>query len=223
MTATATAPRESERIVPLELYRDDGPIARGIGRLLGGVARIPVVAGTIGAAVPLFAAIAIAGSGASRIAVGLPIAWAVLVVGAVSGRPVRGPVSWLQPSLLRAIEYGGVLWIAAVAGGSALPAAFALLCAVAFRHYELAYGLRYRGEATPDWVRTVGGGWDGRLLLAYVLFVVGALPVGLYALAAILGAIFAGESAVAWARFNRAQAPDAYEEEEHGELEAAGG
>ena len=48
-------------------------------------------------------------------------------------------------------------------------AAFALLCALAFRHYDLVYRLRHRGVAPPRWLDRAGGGWDGRLLAGFVL------------------------------------------------------
>ena len=46
----------------------------------------------------------------------------------------------------------------------------------------------------------MAGGWDGRLVGAYVLFLAGALPAGLFAAAGLLGALFAAESLRAWWR-----------------------
>ena len=60
---------------------------------------------------------------------------------------MRDQTRWAEPALLRAIEYAGLIWIAALAGESRVPAAFALLAALAFRHYDLVYRLRQRGTA----------------------------------------------------------------------------
>jgi phosphatidylglycerophosphate synthase len=93
---------------------------------------------------------------------------------------MMGRLGWLVPVLVRLVEYGAVVWIGAL--GDAEPAAFALVAALALRQYDIVYGLRYRG-ASP---RGSMGGWDGRIVLAVVLLVVGALPAGFYAMAAVI-------------------------------------
>ena len=222
MSATAAAaPRRAEPPAQLDLYRDDGPFARALGRAVGRSLPVPSLALGLAAAVPLFALLAAAGAQASRAALGAALAWGVLAGGASSGRPHGGRLAWLVPPTVRALEYASVLGIAAVAGRSSLPGAFALLCTVAFRHYELVYGLRYRGEATPAWVGVLGGGWEGRAIAAYVLLLADALPAGFFVLAIVLGAAFVGQSAVAWGRFSRTQRPAAYEEQDE-EMEEEG-
>ena len=47
--------------------------------------------------------------------------------GVSSGRPLRDRLRWAVPPALRVAEYAGILWVAALAGGTAVPAAFALL------------------------------------------------------------------------------------------------
>ena len=84
----------------------------------------------------------------------------MLLAGIASGRPLRDRLRWAVPPALRAAEYGALLWIGAVAG--AVPAAFALLCAITFRHYDIVYRLRQRGELPPHWLNRAAGGWDGR-------------------------------------------------------------
>jgi hypothetical protein len=130
------------------------------------------------------------------------------------GRPPGGRLAWAVPPLVRLVEYGGLVAIAALEGASALPAAFALLCALAFRHYDLVYRLRHRGETPPAWVNALAGGWEVRLLAAALLLAVGALPEAYWVAAAVYGAVFAGESAAGWATFSRARRPILYEDAE---------
>jgi uncharacterized membrane protein YciS (DUF1049 family) len=63
-------------------------------------------------------------------------------------------------------------------------------------------------------VSAVGLGWDGRLLVALVLLVAGGFAAGLFVLAALLGTLFAVESALGWARAGRGQEAQVYEDEE---------
>src|SRR5205823_9724819 len=67
------------------------------------------------------------------------VGWLVLAAGASSGRPHTGSLRWGIPPVLRLAEYASILWLGALAGGSGPAAAFALLAAVAFRHYDLIY------------------------------------------------------------------------------------
>jgi hypothetical protein len=197
---------------PLAVYRDDGPIARALGRLaVPGVAPIALVGAGI---VPLLAAMAIAGDGASWPLAAAVVAWLVLSAGVSSGRPLRDPLRWMVPAALRLAEYAGLLWIAAVAGAAVVPAAFALLCAITFRQYDLVYRLRHRGVIPPAWLNAVAGGWDGRLVAGTILAVAGLVPVGFYVAAALLGVLFVGESIAGWKRFGRTNRGPVYEDEE---------
>ena len=76
-----------------------------------------------------------------------------------------------------------------------MPGAFALLCAITFRHYDIVYRLRQRGVTPPHWLDRAAGGWDGRLLAGLVLAAAGAVPAGFYVAAALLAVAFVGESA----------------------------
>jgi hypothetical protein len=199
---------------PVEQYRDDGLVARLLGAAAGRFVPIaPAVLELIGA-VPLVMLMVMDGAGASNAGVAGAIGWLVLFGGLASGRPHRDSVRWAAPPLLRAAEYGATLWIGAVAGGSSQPAAFALICALAFRHYDLVYRFRHQGRMAPTWVGVVGLGWDGRLIIGYVLLAAGALPAGYYALAAIFAVLFAGESIASWRHFGRAEQPAPYDDEE---------
>jgi len=118
------------------------------------------------------------------------------------------------PPLLRGAEYAALLWIGALAGESSQPAAFALICALAFRHYDLVYRLRNLGTEPPRWVGDLALGWDGRVALGYILLVAGALPAGFFVAAGLLATMFVAESIAGWRRFGRAPQPVTYEDEE---------
>jgi Family of unknown function (DUF5941) len=216
MTATVASGRSRPELT-LELYRDDGPLARTLGRTLGRRIPVPPVPLILAGAVPLFVLIAIRRGDASDLLVGVVIAWAVLCAGLSSGRPHTDRLRWAVPAALRSVEYGTLVWLGALAGGTAPAAAFALLAAIAYRHYDLVYRLRYQGAAPPRWVGDVGGGWDGRLIAGYLLLLADAVPAGFYALAALSAVVFVGESVNSWARVQRSQAVGEYEDEEAGE------
>jgi hypothetical protein len=215
MSAT-TAPKASaptERASLLEFYRDDGPIAAAIGVAAGNRLRVPAIALLIVAALPGLLAIVVEGDGASHGLVAAAIVWAVLLGGLASSRPLVDRLRWMVPSALRVIEYVGLLWIASVAGASSLPAVFTLLCAITYHHYDVVYGFRHRGVPLPRWVQAAGGGWDGRLLLALVLLLVGALPGGFYVMAAAVAALFIGTTISQWRHIGRSERP-VYDDEE---------
>jgi Family of unknown function (DUF5941) len=198
----------------LTVYRDDGPIARSIGtalRPLGSAPQSLMIAAAVG---PMFVLIALDGTGASKAAAGAVLAWLVLVGGASTGRPPSDRLRWAVPPALRLAEYAGLLWIGALAGGASQPAAFALLCALAFRHYDIVYRLRHQGVSQPRWVGNLACGWDGRLVLGYILLVAGALPAGFFVAAGLLATVFVAESVAGWRRFGRTQQPATYEDEE---------
>jgi hypothetical protein len=195
----------------LRLYRDDGPLARA----LGGAIEVPGAQTllTAIAAAPLFVLIAAEGAGASRAAAGITLAWLVLIAATARGAPADR-LSWAVPPVLRLAEYSGLLWIGAMGGESSQPAAFTLICVLAFRHYDVVYRLRHQGVAPPAWVGDLALGWDGRLVLGYILLVALALPAGFFVAAGLLATVFVAESIAGWRRFGRAPQPVTYEDEE---------
>ena len=199
---------------PLSLYRDDGPLARAIGAALRPLARLPQSLLIVVAAAPMFAVMILEGDGASKAAAGAVFAWLVLVGGAGSGAPATDSFRWVTPPLLRLAEYAGMLWLGALAGESSQPAAFAVICAVAYHHYDLVYRLRNLGIETPTWIGDLALGWDGRLVLGYILLVAGALPAGFFVAAGLLATMFVAESIAGWRRLGRGPQPVAYEDEE---------
>ncbi|MGW1102352.1 DUF5941 domain-containing protein [Streptomyces sp. NPDC002540] len=118
-------------------------------------------------------------------------------------RPLKGALDWLVPPIFRAAEYCTVLVLAArsdVAG--ALPAAFGLVSAVAYHHYDTVYRIRGGTGAPPQWlVRTIGG-HEGRTLVVAVLAAVftrhSAFTVALTALAAAVALVVLVESIRFW-------------------------
>ena len=198
----------------LALYRDDGPLARVIGRALRPLGDAPQSLTIAAAIAPMLVLIALKGDEASNAAVGAVLAWLVFVGGATSGREPSDRLRWTVPPALRLAEYAGLLWIGALAGGSAQAAAFALICVLTFRHYDLVYRLRHQGVAPPEWVGNLALGWDGRLVLGYILLVASALPAGFYIAAGLLVTVFVAESIAGWRRFGRAEQPVTYDDEE---------
>ncbi|MCT4353276.1 CDP-alcohol phosphatidyltransferase family protein [Streptomyces sp. Je 1-79] len=94
----------------------------------------------------------------------------VVISGSVVAEPLKGALDWLLPPLFRAAEYGTVLILAARSDvNGALPAAYGLVAAVAYHHYDTVYRIRGGTGAPPAWlVRTVGG-HEGRTLLVVLL------------------------------------------------------
>ncbi|MFF2025358.1 DUF5941 domain-containing protein [Streptomyces sp. NPDC058171] len=135
--------------------------ARGIARRLPSFAP-PAVALLGGAAVVASAVLTDFGGW-------LPVAAACLYVvasGLAVARPLKGPLDWLVPPFFRAAEYGTVLALAAQSGvNGALPAAFGLVAAVAYHHYDTVYRIRGGTGAPPSWLVRAIGGQEGRVLL----------------------------------------------------------
>jgi predicted outer membrane lipoprotein len=156
---------------------------------------------------------AVEGDSASDGVVAAALAWLVLLAGISSGRPHTDRFAWSVPGMLRVGEYAGLVWVAANAGDTGPAAAFALIAALAFRHYDIVYRPRYQGVAPPGWLQTVAGGWDGRLVLALGLLAVGALPAGMFIVAGVLGALFVAECVMSWVRLST-RPVSVYEDEE---------
>jgi len=132
--------------------------------------------------------------------IGACVGWVVLCGGLSSGRPLRDRLRWAVPQLLRAIELGAIIWIASATSDDADPAAFALLLAIAFRHYDVAYRFAQRGTTPPRGLGLLLGGWDGRLLATTALGAAGAAAAGFYVLAVYIGVLAVGEAIAFWLR-----------------------
>jgi hypothetical protein len=211
--ATATGRAASAPRSRLDAFRDDGPLARALGRL-GAAVPVPAAILTPLAILPLVAVLAIEGDEASDVRLGIAVAWTVLTAGMGRGRPQGGRFAWVVPPLLRVLEYGGLLSLAVLAGPTAVPVCFALCGALAFHHYDTVYRLRHQGIAPPAWLSAAAGGWEGRLLVAFVLSVVGALETGFLVAATVLAVAYVAESVASWLRFAQPQRPALYDDEE---------
>jgi uncharacterized protein DUF5941 len=204
MTATV-APAEQRPALPnsVEVYRDDGPISLAIGRALGPSLPLPAMALLLAGVGAILALAAFAGSDASLGLAAAGVAWLLLTLGTTSKRWPKESFHWAVPSLVRLGEYATLAWLAATA--DALPAAFALIAALTFRHYDLVYRLRHRAEVPPAWLNRLAAGWDGRVIIAWALLALGALPAAMYIWAGLLGAVSVAEAAVSWRRFERSR------------------
>jgi hypothetical protein len=215
--ATAIARLEGARRAPrilLDQYRDDGPLALALGAALGRVLRVPPAALVLAGLLPALALVVADGAAASDGAAIAAVFWFVLLAGAASGRAHTDRFAWASPPLVRLGEYGGLLWLAAVAGESARPAAFALLAVLTFRHYDNVYRTRYQGVTIPAWLRIAAGGWDGRLALGCVLLAAGTLTEGYYVAAAVLAVVLVSDSIRSWVAFASRGPVSVYEDEE---------
>jgi hypothetical protein len=93
-------------------------------------------------------------------------------------------------------------------------ACFALLAVLAFHHYDTVYRLRQQGAPPPAWVSIVGGGWDGRIILAVVALVAAVTTAGMAVAAGLLALLFGLESVQSWRRPTRATELLTYADEE---------
>ena len=159
----------------------------------------------------------LAGGDASLGVTAAGVAWLLLTFGITTVRWPKPSFHWAVPSLVRVGEYATLAWLAAT--DDAVPAAFALIAALTYRHYDLVYRLRHRAEVPPRWLNAVAAGWDGRVIIAWLLLALGALPAAMYVWAALLGAVSVAESVLAWRRFlgGRATAGEFDEVEGEGE------
>jgi hypothetical protein len=199
---------------PLSVYRDDGPLARALGRELGRELPLPAAVIVLAGLLPLLAVVIIGGGGVSNAGAAVVLAWILLTVGAAGGVHEQARIAWAATPLARLTEYVALIWIAALHGASAYPAVYAVLAALAFRHYDLVYRLRHRGVVPARWVSALSLGWDGRLLLAYLLLVAGALPAGFYVMAIVLGVAFVGEAVYGWVVIGRVEQSMVSDDEE---------
>ncbi|MEW2561003.1 DUF5941 domain-containing protein [Streptomyces griseorubiginosus] len=162
---TRKAQRTDRAAGALADLADNGPLAgllaRGRRASLGGPL-VAAVSGTVVLTVSLF-------SGVTWAPVVGAFVYAV-AAGQALHRPLKGALDWLVPPLFRAAEYGTVLILAAKADvNGALPAAFGLVAAVAYHHYDTVYRIRGNAGAPPAWLVRAVGGQEGRTLLVTVL------------------------------------------------------
>ena len=201
--STTVAPAEQRPQLPdnVAVYRDDGPVAEAIGRALGPRVPMSAMALLLLGAGAILALAALAGRDASLGLTVAGVAVLLLTLGITNVRYPKVSFRWAVPSLVRIGEYAALAWLAATA--DAVPAAFALIAALTFRHYDLVYRLRHRAEIPPRWLNLLAAGWDGRVIIAWLLLALGALPAAMYVWAALLGVVSVAETVASWRRFER--------------------
>ncbi|MCX2180327.1 CDP-alcohol phosphatidyltransferase family protein [Streptomyces sp. SKN60] len=202
-SVTRKATRTDRAAQALADLADSGPLASGVARMFRrGRARglVAPLFALLGAACVLVCA-AVTGPGWAT--VGAAVAYAFWAGQAVAA-PLKGALDWLVPPVFRAAEYGTVLGLAAQADAAqALPAAFGLVAAVAYHHYDTVYRIRGGTGAPPAWlVRTVGG-HEGRTLVVAALAALLAdrgddFTRALTALAVAVGLVVLAESIRFW-------------------------
>ncbi|CAM5632492.1 hypothetical protein SAVIM338S_06063 [Streptomyces avidinii] len=199
---TRKATRTDRAARALAALADSGPIAELAGRAVGRMAPgAGIAAAVAGSAALLWTACAY-GFGARQVVIAA-VFYAILA-GAAVARPLKGPLDWLVPPVFRAAEYTTVLILAAKADvPGALPAAFGLVAAVAYHHYDTVYRIRGGTGAPPHWLVRTTGGHEGRVLLTAVLASVLAsratdFPVALTAMAVFVALVVLVESIRFW-------------------------
>ncbi|MFE7764967.1 DUF5941 domain-containing protein [Streptomyces sp. NPDC057438] len=212
---TRKAQRTDRAARALADLADSGPLAELLGRVLpGGPRALAPVFAFAGAVVVVLAAW-IDGPGRSVV---ICAAVYVLVSSEAVARPLKGPLDWLIPPLFRAAEYGTVLILAAKAEvNGALPAAFGLVAAVAYHHYDTVYRIRGDAGAPPRWLVRAIGGHDGRTLLVAVLAALLApteFKAALTALAVAVALLVLIESIRFWVTAHKTGAPAVHDEGE---------
>ncbi|PBC86234.1 Phosphatidylglycerophosphate synthase [Streptomyces sp. 2224.1] len=214
---TRRARRTDRAAQALADLADSGPLAeliagRGRGRGRTGSFLAPVMA-FLSAAV-LLVWVIFQDDPRSWLTVGVAVCSALLA-GAAVARPLKGALDWLVPPFFRAGEYVTILVLAArTEAPGALPAAFGLVAALAYHHYDTVYRIRGGTGAPPRWLVRATGGHEGRILvitvLAAALFATD-FTIALTALAVVLALLVLIESIRFWVS---SQAPAVHDEGE---------
>ncbi|GHE48632.1 hypothetical protein GCM10017771_69870 [Streptomyces capitiformicae] len=212
---TRKAQRTDRAARALTDLSDSGPLAHLLRRLARGKGFAPAYLAFVGAAIVLL------GTAAAPYGSWWPVLGAVFYAWmsvAALIRPLKGALDWLIPPLFRAAEYGTVLVLAAKADvNGALPAAFGLVAAVAYHHYDTVYRIRGDAGAPPHWLVRAIGGHEGRTLLVTVLAALLApteFKVALTALAVAVAVLVLFESIRFWVTAHKTGAPAVHDEGE---------
>lgn len=176
-------------------YRDDGPVARTLGRLSDG--QLPPLLPLLVAAIVTGILLIAGANGQTSPAIFAPVL-ALLLAGPGSAHPHHGRLDWLVPPLMRAIEYG-YLTTLAFSHDVSKPLTYAFIGVLAYHHYDTVYRTRQR-LWPAKWVFRAGLGWDGRLLIAAFATLAGVLPITIAVLTVYLGLLFGIESVYTWTR-----------------------
>jgi hypothetical protein len=184
--------------------RDDGVIARLIGRVTAPAGVPPLIAVLPGLVIALVViGFDIAGDVAQRWVV-LPVAVLALFAATASASRHDGPLDWLTVAGLRAVEYTTII-VAGLLGGVSLPLVFSLLFVLVMYHYDLIG--RLEKQATPVRGEAILRGWDIRIVIIAITTALGwATPV-FWVLTFVIGGVFVLGALVGWWRATHADAP----------------
>ncbi|MDJ1131083.1 DUF5941 domain-containing protein [Streptomyces iconiensis] len=215
---TRRAARTDQAAGAVAALADSGPPAGACARALGSM-RLPrfgaPAVALLGTAVILATAFWTPLGGVWPVVAAL---FYVLCSGVAVSRPLKGSLDWLLPPLFRIAEYGTILVLAARSGAdAAVPAAFGLVAAVAYHHYDTVYRIRGGTGAPPHWLVRAVGGHEGRTLvvtIAAALWLGGTdhaqgFSIALTALAVVIAAVVLTESIRFWVS---SQAPAVHDE-----------
>jgi phosphatidylglycerophosphate synthase len=208
---TRRAERTERAAQALASLADSGPLAEAAASLWRRIGRLPAFGAPAAA---LAGGLLVAGGAFAGgwYAVG-GAALYTLLAGAATARPLTGPLDWLVPPLFRAAEYGTILVLAARSGAhGALPAAFGLVAAVAYHHYDTVYRIRGGTGAPPHLLVRAIGGHDGRtpaVTLAAALLDDTGFTYALAAIAVAVALVVLTESIRFWVS---SQAPAVHDE-----------
>ncbi|MFE1102294.1 DUF5941 domain-containing protein [Nocardiopsis alba] len=190
-------PRTRERLAPvvpdLRHLRDDGHIARLLGRVAPGIAP-PLLTAVAGALVVAVLSVADRGQ-LTGITLFAPVA-ALLLSGAASGHPHDGRFDLFVPPVLRVTEYG-YLAVLGSASGVPGPMVFVLLVAIVCHHRD-DVARPAVGVDRPLGVRHAALGWDGRMLVIAVGGAFSALTAAYGILAGYLVVLMVRECVRTW-------------------------
>ncbi|MEV0318406.1 DUF5941 domain-containing protein [Streptomyces sp. NPDC050658] len=195
---------------------DNGPLAAAFSALARGGRKLPapVIAFVGGAAIVGVAALTSYGSPWVVVAAVVY----VITSGLALAGPLKGPLDWLVPPFFRIAEYCTVLFLAISADvNGALPAAFGLVSAVAYHHYDTVYRIKGGTGAPPHWLVRAIGGQEGRVLvvaLAAALLHDTDFTVALTAFAVAVALVVLVESIRFWVTAHKRGAPAVHDEGE---------
>ncbi|QFZ78611.1 CDP-alcohol phosphatidyltransferase family protein [Streptomyces fagopyri] len=212
---TRKARRTDRAAQALADLTDSGPLAGLLVRLARGTARHTAPVSALVGGFLVVASAVLWGSGWQTVlfAVVYTLMSAIAVVS-----PLKGALDWLVPPVFRAAEYLTVLVLAAKADvNGALPAAFGLVAAVAYHHYDTVYRIRGNAGAPPRWLVRATGGHEGRTLLVTVLAAVltaAQFEVALTVLAVAVAVLVLFESIHFWVTAHLGGAPAVHDEGE---------
>ncbi|MFE7500908.1 DUF5941 domain-containing protein [Streptomyces albidoflavus] len=196
---TRKAERTDRAAQALADLADSGPLAETLSPRLRAFAKLPAPAVAALGGVILVAVTALTPAGSAGPLLGAVVY--VLCSALAVSRPLTGALDWLVPPFFRAAEYGVILLLAARADDSgALPAAFGLVAAVAYHHYDTVYRIRGGSGAPPRALVRATGGHEGRVLLvtAASLLAPSGFTVALTVLAVAVALVVLAESIRFW-------------------------